>query len=228
MSSTRNQSKLKFDTVPADVNYFDLPYVSNSDLSSLKDETGTREQFGDKEKAYAFGSLFDAVVTEPERINVLKKTFDGEAYDPIDMMVADKMKDSFFEDVECRQLLMLSHFQTVMVRKVPLVYRDVSFVLHMRCKWDGWIPGPWWGWDLKSTTATTQEQFEAACEHFDYDRQRAVYMTIAGSDQDMLVGVSKVNFKVFKKRIRKGDAFYRSGMSKFLHLGLKYHVMYGY
>lgn len=228
MSFTGSQSRPRFDEVPAGIDYFDLPYVSNSDLSALYYETSAKERVGDLEKAYSFGTLFDAVVTEPERINVLKHTLDGEPYDQVDMMVAAKMRDSFFEDPECRQLLLLSSFQNVMIRKVPLVYRDVSFILHMKCKWDGWIKPAWWGWDLKSTTATTQEQFEAACEHFDYDRQRAVYMTIAGSDQDMLVGVSKVNFKVFKKRIRKGDDFYRSGMSKFLNLGLKYHVMYGY
>jgi hypothetical protein len=36
-------------------------------------------------------------------------------------------------------------------------------------------------------------------------------MDIAGSDQDVLIGVSKVNYKVFKVPIRRGDELFNSG-----------------
>jgi hypothetical protein len=227
MLSTSKKLRPKFEPVPQGIDYFLLPQVSNSDLSGLYYETKAVERMGNIDKAYAFGSLIDAVITEPERVNVFKYKLDGQPFSKLDLIAAFRMRDSFFKDRDCVQLLKYSECQRVMIRNVPLQYRGFSFVLPMRCKWDGWLNSAWWGWDLKSTAATSQQQFDAACKHFDYDRQRAVYMTIAGSDQDMIIGISKVNFKVFKKRIKKGDEFYKAGMSKFLELALKYHVMYG-
>ena len=71
------------------------------------------------------------------------------------------------------------------------------------------------------TAATTQKQFEEACRHFDYDRSRWWYMEIAQSDQDILIGISKVNFKIFKPLpIRRGDDFFNQGKDKGLDLPL--------
>jgi hypothetical protein len=84
-----------------------------------------------------------------------------------------------------------------------------------------------WGGDIKSTAATTQKQFEEACRYFDYDRSRFWYMNIANSNQDILIGISKVNFKIFKLPIRKGDDFYNEGKKKALELAFKYWQLFG-
>jgi hypothetical protein len=52
-------------------------------------------------------------------------------------------------------------------------------------------------------------------------------MTLAGSDQDMLIGVSKKNLKVFKVPIKKGGALYNSGMQKMEDLTFKYWQLFG-
>ncbi len=65
--------------------------------------------------------------------------------------------------------------------------------------------------DIKSTAAETQRQFEEAVRYFDYDRQRARYMDIAGSDRDVLIGISKKNFKVFKVPIARNSNLYNTG-----------------
>ena len=226
MSNTRKKYRPRFEPVPEGIDYFDLPQVSNSDLSSLHYETSKIERIGNIEKAYEFGTLVDAVITEHDRINVIKRQIDGKPINAIDFERVTRMREAFFRDEEARTLLKYSDCQKVMIRNVPLAYRGVSFVLPMRCKWDMWIDHMWFGGDLKSTMATSQQQFEAACQHFDYDRQRAFYMTIAGSDQDFLIGVSKINFKVFKMYIKRGDRFFNSGMSKMLRLAFKYHMMY--
>lgn len=83
-----------------------------------------------------------------------------------------------------------------------------------------------WGGDLKSTTATTQKQFEEAVRYFDYDRQRAWYMDIAGSNQDVLIGVSKENFRVFKVPIRRDDDLYKSGFQKYNELAFKWWALF--
>lgn len=228
MLSTMKKYKLKFEPVPDGVDYFDLPQTSNSDLSALMDATGTSDHyFGSKERAYAFGSLIDAVVTEEDKINVFKKQFNNARQDDIDFEKALRMRESFFKDPECRMIHRHSDFQKVMIRNVPFTAGNIDFTLPMRCKWDFWIDIAWMGADLKSTAAETQQQFENACRHFSYDRQRAFYMTIAGSDRDMLIGVSKVNYKVFKFRVNRGDEFFKSGMAKLKELAFKYHMLYG-
>jgi hypothetical protein len=83
------------------------------------------------------------------------------------------------------------------------------------------------GGDIKSTTATTQEQFEAAITHFDYHRQRAVYMTLSGYSYDVIIGISKKNFQVFKVYIKRGDELFNRGMYEFQALAYKYYVLFG-
>ena len=45
--------------------YYDRPEVSNSDLTELKDILQPHAPYGDREEAFRFGSLVDAIVTEP-------------------------------------------------------------------------------------------------------------------------------------------------------------------
>ena len=102
---------------------------------------------------------------------------------------------------------------------------DLDFELGVRCKWDGWRPDLRYGFDIKSTSATTQAQFEAAVKHFDYPRQRAWYMDIAKSDYDILIGISKVNYKIFKVFIRRGDSLYREGYEDYINLAFRYWLL---
>ena len=44
-------------------NYYERSEVSNSDLTELKNLLHPRLQFGDKEAAFRFGSLVDAIIT---------------------------------------------------------------------------------------------------------------------------------------------------------------------
>ena len=49
--------------------YYNRTEVSNSDLTELKNLLHPRQQFGDKEAAFRFGNLVDAIITEPERVD---------------------------------------------------------------------------------------------------------------------------------------------------------------
>ena len=52
--------------------YYLRTEVSNSDLTELKNYLYPRTQYGDKEKAFKFGTLVDALITENERV-ILKQ-----------------------------------------------------------------------------------------------------------------------------------------------------------
>lgn len=206
-------------------NYFSRPEVSNSDLSNLDKYFKDSDFIKDAYEAYRFGTLIDLYITEPERVDHFKLTAGGYTYNQDEFQKAKEMKREFMKHEMAASLMKSSTFQKVMSGSVKLQFDGIDFELLMRCKFDGFVNT--WGWDLKSTTATTQKQFVEACYHFDYDRQRAVYMELAGSNQDYIIGISKVNHKVFHLPIKRGDEFHKSGMNKLNEIGFKYWSLFG-
>ena len=211
---------------PAD-NYYDRPEVSNSDLTALKQMLHPRMQHGDKEEAFRFGSLVDAIITEPERVNYYRRTVDEVQYTEDEFRHAKEMqrslrmearKDPFLRhvlDIADTQRCMANHHQ-------PFEYGGFTFSLDTRCKWD-WFLSPFnFGGDLKTTFAATQKEFDDAVDFFDWDRSRAWYMDIAHSDRDFIYAISKRNCRVFKKFITRGDATYTRGREKYEELAFQY------
>ena len=192
--------------------YYQRPEVSNSDLTELKNILYPRTQYGDKEKAFKFGNLIDAMITEPERVRYDKRTVDDVTYSREDFELAEAMKRAIRMEARKDPLILYalerSDKQRFMVNQAQrFQYGSFEYTLDTRCKWDFWLPTMGFGGDLKSTFATSQKQFEEAVDFFDWDRSRAWYMDIAGSRQDFIVGISKKNQKVFKVFINRHNSF---------------------
>lgn len=208
------------------IDYYKRPEVSNSDLSWLKQQLWPREM-PDPTEAYKFGSLIDAMITEPNRVDYFNYKLDDASYQKKDFDIAERMKKAFYSDPVASYLASVSVGQREMFKVLEMSYSGMPFVLDTRCKWDLWADVLKYGGDIKSTAATSQSEFEAACEYFDYDRQRAWYMDIAESDKDLLIGISKKNFKVFKIFITRDSEFYKNGKAKYLELGFRWWNLYG-
>lgn len=211
--------------------YYDRHEVSNSSLSWLKNQLFPKD-LPDPTLAYLFGNLVDAVITENGRVDYFKRTIDGQQVPAEWFEKAENMKRSFFADDMCRALISGAGTQTIMSVNRHFNYQGVEFNLDTRCKWDLFKENLGFGGDIKSTTATTQAQFEAAVKYFDYDRQRAWYMDIAQTlgykaDKDVLIGISKVNFKVFKVYINRQSPLYYSGVDKYNFLAFRWHLLFG-
>ena len=207
--------------------YYSRTEVSNSDLSWLQNQLHPREM-PDPTEAYRFGSLIDAMITEPQRVNFLTRTLDGYQFPAPEFEKAEQMKRAFLHDAFCSGMNEAkTETQKVMAKEVILGYQGVQFTLKMRYKWDLWFPAIGSGGDIKSTSATTQKQFEDSVQYFDYDRQRAVYMSISGATTDVLIGISKVNFKTFKVYITRQSSLFASGMDKFKYLAYRWHLLFG-
>lgn len=205
--------------------YFQMPGVSNSDLSKLQKMLHPVENEMDPTNAYKFGTLIDAIITEHEHVDYYNLICHGEQYSVEDFELAKKMKEAFNNDSDCRKLKEASMFQKVDVANKTFNVDGFKFELPAKCKWDLWFDTFKFGGDIKTTTATTQKQFVDACYHFDYDRQRAWYMNIPGAKNDILIGISKVNCKVFKLPIVYGDSFHQSGVQKMNSLAKKYFTL---
>ena len=72
--------------------YYNRSEVSNSDLTELKNILHPRMQFGDKEAAFRFGSLVDAIITEPARVDYYRLTVDDEQYTEDEFRHAQEMQ----------------------------------------------------------------------------------------------------------------------------------------
>lgn len=209
--------------------YYSRPEVSNSDLSWLKKYWQCQDEIIDFEQAYRFGTLIDCMITEPEKIDYFKFTCSGVQYSKEEFEIAKAMKYSFYCDPLASMLAKNSDMQKVSIRKgFEIEHRGFSFQLDVRCKWDlyAWHKIRLAG-DIKSTTATTQKQFEAACEYFDYFRQRAWYMDIENTDKDVLIGISKKNLQVFKIPITRGDKYYQKGKEQYQELSFRWWQLFG-
>lgn len=208
--------------------YYSHPYVSNSDLSWLKKYWQPENIVYDLEKAYRFGALIDCMLTEPNKVNYFKHTCAGYAYSKEEFELAEQMKKAFLRDPFCKQLFDYSDCQKISMREGFEINHDgFCFKLNVRCKWDFYaLSKIGMTGDLKSTTATTQKQFEEACYHFEYFRQRAWYMDIANVKHDVLIGVSKVNQKVFKVPITRGDDKYNTGKKQYEELAFRWWYLF--
>ena len=207
--------------------YYRRSEVSNSDLTELKNLLHPRPQFGDKEAAFRFGTLVDAVITEPERVNYYRFTVDDVQYTEDEFLIAQDMYKSLKmearRDPFLAKVLEMAETQRFMVNKQQeFEYGGFHFRLDTRCKWDWFFPLMNFGGDLKTTFATTQKQFDEAVDFFDWDRSRAWYMDIAQSDRDFIYAISKQNGRVFKKFINRGDEIYRRGREKYEELAFQW------
>lgn len=207
--------------------YYNRSEVSNSDLTELKNLLHPRLQFGDREAAFRFGTLVDAIITEPNRVNYYRLTVDGVRYSEDEFRHAQEMHRALCAEARHDQFLAkvleIAETQRFMVNKQQqFEYGGFPFALDTRCKWDWFLPVMNFGGDLKTTFATSQKQFDEAVDFFDWDRSRAWYMDIAGSDRDFIYAISKSNGCVFKKFITRGDETYKRGRDKYEELAFQY------
>lgn len=203
--------------------YYLRSEVSNSDLTALKELLHPRLQFGNREEAFRFGNLVDAVITEPKRVNYYRFTVDDTQYTEDEFRKAKEMQRSLRAEARrdpfLQYVLDNAETQRFMVNPCqPLEYSGFGFTLPTRCKWDWWLDDAHFGGDLKTTAVSSQKEFAEAVDYFDWDRSRAWYMDIAQSDQDFIYAISKKNFNVFKVLITRDSEIYRRGRDKYEYL----------
>lgn len=208
--------------------YFSRTEVSNSDLTELKNFLYPRIQYGDKEAAFKFGTLVDALITENDRVRYDKLMVDDYVYTQDEFEHGLEMRKALRKEAERDQFLAIilsqSDTQRFMVnQQQEFHYGCFAYHLDTRCKWDWWLPAYGFGGDLKTTFAESQKQFDEAIDFFDWDRSRAWYMDIAGSSRDFIYAISKKNYRIFKHFITdRNHSSYKHGREKYNDLAFKW------
>lgn len=214
--------------------YRAFPAVANSDLSWLQKYWEPENLRIDKEKAFRFGNLLDAIITEPHRVNYYKYTVDSIQFTAEEFKLVEEMKKSYMRDAFCQNMNKHCVFQHISYQPFfNLEHDGIGFSLPAKCKWDLFCKTFDLAGDIKSTAATTAKQFEEACHYFDYFRSRAWYMDIAHSidkrrgNNDVLIGISKKNCQVFKIQIKRGDKYHSLGCDQYRSLAYRWWSLFG-
>lgn len=213
-----------------DENYRAFPAVSNSDLGWLQEYWMTKQQIVDLRTAYANGTLIDAMITEQHKVDYFKLRVAGEdyLYTADEFARAKEMKKAFYRDPFCVQFIKQCKFQHISYNPAfPINYQGFDFTLPAKCKWDLFRPDIDLSGDIKSTVCTTQKQCEEAFRYFNYDRSRAWYMDLENRTNDIVIFISKVNFKIFKIPIKKGSVIYNDGKEKYQEISFKHWYLFG-
>jgi PDDEXK-like domain of unknown function (DUF3799) len=208
--------------------YYNRAEVSNSELGALEKYWMPQSYIIDLESAFRFGSLLDAMITEDHLVDYFKNTVAGVKIEKAEFEKARQMKKVFFADSFCKSLAAQCEMQKVTIKHDwPIQYEGVEFKMDMRCKWDFFAPRIDLSGDLKTTASTTQKQFEDSIFHYNYDRQAALYMDLENKSNFIFIGISKVNLKIFKVIVKRGDATYNSGKAKYQELAFRYYYLFG-
>jgi PDDEXK-like domain of unknown function (DUF3799) len=206
-------------------NYFSHPALSNSKLSQFEQETSGRDAF-DSTMAFRTGHLCDAFVTEPKKLDYINYTIDElpHQYTKEEFAWGVRARKAFYADPVCASIAKQSEMQIEFYVEVDF---DGIGRLKCKCKYDGWLPLVRWGWDLKTTQANSEAEFDAWMDTFSVDRQIFFYMEVSASNKFCIFAINKRNFRIFKRFVNRGDACWQRGREKCLALVQKYTVIYG-
>lgn len=216
--------------------YGDRRYISNSDLSALKNALTMRIMPANIREIYDFGNLFDALTTEPELVDHENMTvwlsdgtqahFTKEQFDR-----AKRMKESALANDMVASLVASMQFQVIVREPEFEVITDYAeIIIPAKLKADMMNRKMRMGADLKSCACTSTAAFINMIDHFDYDRQAAWYMDVSGCDSFVFIGVAKQPDRrgkhgVFIHCVRRGDPMYLAGKAKYQRLAVQYKVL---
>lgn len=215
--------------------YYSREEVSNSDLTALMIKLEPWKAFlkpADLKKAFHLGTLVDALVTEPHKVDHYMFAVGEEKYTRDEMKwgraMLRSLQNAAKKDAFLSYVLQNADGQRWFTNeRQPFEFANHTFTLPTRCKFDWWLPVLGFGGDLKTTAATTQHQFEEEIDWVNWDRSRAWYMDVVHSlderqgNNDFIYAISKKNRKVFFKKIERGDEIYERGKEKYLELAFK-------
>jgi PDDEXK-like domain of unknown function (DUF3799) len=159
-----------------------LPYVSNTDLSNLKNEALGITRTGNPQ-ALSFGVAFHEAVLEPHRYHA------PQDLPPAQLRLLDNLAAAVRRQRYCRDLLYrgtpeLTHTATHEETGLTVKIRPDLLMVTPRLGRRVLV-------DFKTTSCKDYAQFVATIDAYDYDRQAALYTDVLGADRFLIVGVQK-------------------------------------
>ncbi|TYZ12624.1 hypothetical protein FY528_04825 [Hymenobacter lutimineralis] len=159
-----------------------LPFVSNTDLSNLKNELLGLTRTGNPQ-ALIFGSAFHEAVLEPDRYHAPQEL------PPAQLRLLDTLAAAVRRQRYCRDLL----YRGTAELTHTAVHEETGLTVKIRP--DLLVVTPRLGRrvlvDFKTTSCRDYAQFVGTIEQYDYDRQAAFYSDVLQADRFLFIGVQK-------------------------------------
>ncbi|WP_310391352.1 PD-(D/E)XK nuclease-like domain-containing protein [Hymenobacter sp.] len=158
-----------------------LPYVSNTDLSTLKNELlGLTRQ--PNPVALAYGTHFHTAVLEPPHYARTQER--GIKWADLETLARQVRRQRYCRDILYRGQAEQSYTATHTATGVEVKLRPDLLVRSPAGRCLTLI-------DFKTTSSPDLPHFLATIEKYDYDRQAALYLDVLGATRFLIIGVQK-------------------------------------
>lgn len=194
-------------------NYFSIRALSNSRLTEVKRGLADAGYVPKpSETAFSLGSLVDALLTQRKDVDTQHPDFKK----------ALRMKDRFLADPVCRAVYELTEKQVAYLNENEYNFMGNQGRLFCKALMDFDLPGDAY-MELKTTPATTYNQFLTNVNTFDYDRAAYHYMLTGQKRECLIIGLCKVkDLPPYLLKIKHGDKLWQSGREKWNHLAFNF------
>lgn len=198
--------------------------VTNHELTNFKKAILGKQELIYFEQAYRFSMLLTALIFEPEAVDIGTRYIASadEYYAPEDIEKGIRMRDAFLKDAIGQAIAAgqgTRQQRQFNSHALAMDYEGKGFSLPAFVQMPFYLHAQRFGGAVKATSAKSSGEFvDLLAGDADYDRAAAWAMDISGSEQYLLVGISKVNFKVWPVMIRRGDDLHLSGRKKYAQL----------
>lgn len=182
--------------------YFDHHFVSNSDLKLLRAKVDPKfKPLVNLDEIYTAGTLNHHALIEPYKADKAHPKYE----------LACTMAKTVLKDKICARIILAADFR----REWEWYRLKVHGLKGVRCKTDGSSKMFSVIFEYKGLAVSTENAFEEAIHHFDYDQAIAWYMPIVRHKHYLLAGVSKKHpDRLFKRLIDEYHPLYKSGAEK--------------
>jgi hypothetical protein len=177
--------------------YRTLPRISNSDLGDFEDIVLCRPKREKPITAFSFGTAVHELILEPETIDRLPQG--------VDIAKVQTLAKTFWNTPKLKWLLRFSKKEEVVLWTCPVTG------LPLKSKLDIILRGRT-VYDIKTTSASSIEQFTKSVLMYGYDRQAAFYMDSIGAKRFFFIALSKT---------KKDTVFIMEADSSFIESGRK-------
>lgn len=182
--------------------YRALPRISNSDLGDFEDTVFNRPKREKPLTAFSFGTAVHQLILEPETINSLPKD--------VDIAKVQALAKTFWAEPKLKWLLRFSQKEKDILWTCPVTGLPLKSKLDMVFKSRT-------VYDIKTTSASSMEQFAKCAIQYGYDRQAAFYMDSIKAKRFFFIALSKT--KKDTVFVMEADrSFIESGRKKYRKL----------
>ena len=177
--------------------YRALSRISNSDLGDFEDLVFNRPKCDKPLAAFSFGTAVHELILEPKTIEKLPQE--------VDIAKVQTLAKTFWNTPKLKWLLRFSRKEEVVLWTCPVTG------LPLKSKLDIILKGRT-VYDIKTTSASSIEQFTRSVLMYGYDRQAAFYLDSIGAKRFFFIALSKT---------KKDTVFVMEADSSFIESGRK-------